>query len=142
MYKIEKKHYGLYVTMQSLYSADEMKTYLQEKDRMLAQFDGPFSIIVDLRSAIPPDKRDEQLLEENHAHLREHGLQRMAIVVDSPVVQMQAKQILSNAGIRDRTRIINAAKFPDWEERALNWVLYAIEPESSSESTHIYEGAV
>lgn len=134
MYKLEKKHYGLYVTMRGLCSAIEMEAYLQEKDRMLGEFEGPFSIIVDLRSAIPPERRDEQLLEENHARLRERGLQRMAIVIDSPVVAMQAMQISCTAGVRDRTIIINAAKSLDWEEQALNWILYAVRPESLSES--------
>lgn len=31
MYTIEKKHYGLYVTMGGLYSPDEIKSYLRER---------------------------------------------------------------------------------------------------------------
>jgi hypothetical protein len=136
MYKIERKHYGLHVTMGGLYSPDEISIYVKEKERLIAEIDGHFSLLIDLRSAIPPDHADETLLQESQAKLKSWGLQRMAIIVKSPIVGTQARQIAISAAVKEQTRIINASKVPDWEEVALDWILYGKEPDSSISSDH------
>ncbi len=132
MYTIERKHYGLHITMGGLYAPGEMETYVREKEKAIAAIDGPFSLLVDLRSAIPPDERDEKLLEECQARLTRWGLVRMAFVVSSPVIRIQARQLVINATVKDQTRLIDASKSPNWEELALNWILYGTEPEAQS----------
>ena len=132
MYTIQKKHYGLHVTMGGLYSQEEIKTYILEKEELMAQIDGPFSMLVDLRQAIPPDEQREKMLEASQARMKQHRLLRMALIVSSPVIAIQARQIMINAAIGDRSRIINAAKTQDWETKALDWILYAIEPDGDA----------
>lgn len=53
----------------------------------------------------------------------------MAVIITSPVLGLRAKQILMDAGISGQARVINAAKYLDWKELALNWILYGTEPE-------------
>jgi hypothetical protein len=133
MYRIERTHYGLRVTMGNLYSTEEIKKYIAEKEALVAKIEGPFSLLADLRSAIPPDENDEALLAESQARMKLCDLRRMAIIVTSPVIKTQARQISYTAGIDDRTRIINASKSPNWEELAIQWIVCGTEPETAAD---------
>ena len=139
MYTIEKKHYGLYVTMGGRYSPEEMKEYLMEKEQHISEVEKPFSILVDLRSALPPNEEDRTILKDSMALVRGKGLLRMAIILSSPVLGLQAKQILIDAEVDEHARIINAAKSPDWEELALNWIFYGTEPKYAEQAEAIHK---
>lgn len=128
MYTIEKKHYGLRITMGGLYAPGEIAQYVEEKDAALREFEGTYSLMVDLRSAIPPVAEDAEILQQSQARSKGR-LVRQAIVVHSPVVKLRANQLMVSSQISDRTRFINAAASPNWEEIAMNWILYGEEPD-------------
>jgi hypothetical protein len=86
-------------------------------------------MLVDIRSAIPPDRHDQKLLEESQIRMKRHHLLRMAIATRSPVVHIRGNQIATDAGIDDCTRIFNATVLSDWEERALERIVNGVEPE-------------
>jgi hypothetical protein len=128
MYTIQKTDYGLYVTMGGRYNPEEIEHYIAEKERLIGEFDSPFSMLVDLRAAYPTAPQDQQLLEESQGRMRTGNLLRMAIVTLSPVVRNQVQQISFTSHLGDRTRVINASKHDNWEELAMNWILQGVEP--------------
>ncbi len=128
MYSIKKTDYGIRVTMNGRYEADEISRYIAEKEALLTQHQGPFSLLVDLRGAIPPNDGDESLLSASQARMKQGNLLRMAVIVMSPVIEAQVKQMVLSAGIGDRTRVINANKMRDWETVAEDWIIKAVEP--------------
>lgn len=128
MYTIKKTDYGLHVVMGGVYAEQEIRQYIIEKEKILATFEGPYSLLIDLRTAMPPSSEDSKLLQESHKRLLEGNLLRMAIVVASPVMTVNAKQVRFLSGIEKCTRIILSTKMPDWKEAALGWILEGIEP--------------
>jgi len=134
VFKIEKATYGLRVTMGGVYSDNEIRTYIEEKEKLISEMTGPFSMLIDLRSAIPPDRHDQKLLEESQIRMKQRNLLRVAILTRSPVVHMRGNQITMDAGTDDRTRIIDANTVSDWEAVALEWIVNGIEPEVSEHS--------
>lgn len=128
MYTIEKKHYGFRITMGGLYAPGEIAKYVEEKDAALHEFEGSYSLMVDLRSAIPPVAEDAELLQQSQVRSKDR-LIRQAIVVHSPVVKLRANQLMVSSQIHDRTRFISAAESSNWEELAMNWILYGDEPD-------------
>lgn len=122
MYEINKTDYGLHVTMGGVYEENEIQEYVVEKEKLLSEIDGPYSIIIDLRTAIPPKFEDAQLLKESQEKMRDNNLHRMAIIVSSPVIMNQAKQIGFLAAVQSNTKYINASKTEDWEKEALLWI--------------------
>jgi hypothetical protein len=100
--------------------------------------DGPYSMLVDLRDAMPPDADDAALLKASQRRQKRGNLQRMAIVVASPVLKGSARQVSFDAGMDEYTRVIDATRTPNWEELALGWVVSATEPGHAAESS---EGA-
>lgn len=136
MYTIEKTTYGLRVVMGGVYAENEIKQYIEEKEKLISEIDGPFSMLVDLRSAIPPEPSDRKLLEESQARMRKGNFERMAIIFTSPVLRMRGQQIAFDSEISPQTRMIDASKVPNWESLALDWVIKGIDPEATLGSRH------
>lgn len=128
MYKIEEKPYGLHITMGSLYAPDEMKNYIKEKELALKKYVQGYSLFVDLRSAIPPNEEDAELLRDSQARSDEK-LIRQVLITHSPVVRQRANQLIISGPIQERTRIINSAVTKNWHEMAMRWILEGVEPE-------------
>lgn len=131
MYSIVRTDYGLHITMGGQYAPEEIKTYLVEKEAFLDTIVGPYSVLVDLRSAIPAHDADEHLLAQSQRKMSQNNLVRMAIIVISPVLEVQGRQVILSAGVGDRTRIINANKTRSWETAALDWIVNGVEPNAS-----------
>ena len=128
MYKITKTDYGLHIVMGGTQNKSEIKRYLVEKEKLIAAIEGPFSLLIDLRSAIPPEEDDANRLKESQARMVNNQLQRIAFIVSSPVLLRQARQIGFMSGISDSARFIDASKTPDWKKLSLDWVTKGIEP--------------
>lgn len=128
MYKIVRTDYGLHITMSGQYAKEEIQRYVAEKEAILNTFTEPYSLLVDLRSAIPPEDADEGLLAQSQRRMKGGHLLRMAIIVMSPVLEAQAKQIVFTSGLEDRTRVINANRVRTWDTAALDWIIKGVEP--------------
>jgi len=131
LYTIKKTAYGLRVQMGGIYEKDEIKNYIKEKEVLISSIEGPYSMILDLRGAIPPEGKDATLLIECQERMK--NLERMAMIITSPVIKGSAKQVLYGSGKDSSTRIINASRTHNWEELAIDWVTSAIEPDISTE---------
>ena len=59
---------------------------------------------------------------------RKMSLERVAIVVNSPVLKQQATQISHDTMTSKYDRIIDASKNSDWENVAIAWVTDGVEP--------------
>ncbi|KAA3636617.1 MAG: hypothetical protein DWP97_02480, partial [Calditrichaeota bacterium] len=129
MYTIEETMYGLHITMGSIYAPGEIQQYVQEKEEIIKKFKDGFSLLVDLRTAIPPKAEDAECLRQSQAKLKD-GMIRQALIVKSPVVKRRANQLIISGPIKDKTRIIDASASDDWESLAMDWILKGIEPDS------------
>ncbi|MEE8404658.1 MAG: hypothetical protein V3S17_04640 [candidate division Zixibacteria bacterium] len=122
MYEIKKTPYGIHVTMGGLYEENEIEEYIAEKENLLSEIDGSYSMIIDLRTAIPPKHEDAQRLKESQEKMKDSKMHRMAIIVSSPVIMNQAKQISFLSELDSSTKYIDSSKTDNWEEVALQWI--------------------
>jgi hypothetical protein len=123
MYEIRRTDYGLHIVIGGVYAKGEIAAYIAEKEKIASDIQGPYSMLVDLRTAIPPSQDDAKLLQESQARQKDNNLRRMAIIVISPVLKECARQVSFLSGMADSTRIFNATTAPNWEQLALNWIL-------------------
>lgn len=129
MYRIDKTEYGTRVTFGGRLTADEVRRFSVEIVRIREERKGPRSVVMDLRSLLPPEPDVIELLNGTFQGSKETGLKRAAVIVNSPVVKGQAVQIAFVAQLADDTRYIDASKNPDWEARSVDWALNGIEPD-------------
>ena len=135
MYEIKKTEYGLHVIMGGKYQRNEIRNYIKQKEKLISTIQGPYSMLVDLRTAMPPESSDARLLKECQDRMVGTEIQRMAFIVSSPVLLGSAKQVLVSSTLKDCTRIIDASRTPNWHKLALDWITAAIDPELNPKST-------
>ncbi len=129
MYKLEQTDYGIKATVQGFMDPTTVTNLRSEFVLLLAQQDGPFSLLVDARDLIPPEPESANLLQDCEEMASKAGMQRMAIILKSPVVKVQMQQVGHLSGAGDITRHIDASKVENAEEIALAWVVDGVEPE-------------
>lgn len=122
MYKIKKTDYGLHITMGGVYGDNEIEEYIIEKEKRMSEIDGSYSLIIDLRMAIPPKHEDAQRLKKSQEKMKDSNMHRMAIIVSSPIIMNQAKQISFLSELDSSTKYIDSSKTANWEEVALQWI--------------------
>ncbi len=135
MYRIETTDYGFRITATGIFDKGEADRLREDVLEVFSHATGPFSIIVDVRGRVPLDAEAAEAMANLHKTAVLVSLQRAAIIVDSPVIKGQARQITHKAGTTGIDRVIDASCTPDWEHQATNWAANGIEPQHSTEKT-------
>lgn len=135
MHKIEETEYGFKITVAGDLDINQAEQALLNLKNLLASYGRPFSLMVDLRELIPVTTEVIKKLMEIHSYCKNLSLERTAIIVKSPVLKMQGKQISHNSETIENDRYISVYKFDNWEERALAWVKNGIEPFVKTDDT-------
>ncbi len=130
MFKLETTTFGLKLTIRGKVDPSETANLKAELEGLLSRHDGPFSVLVDATELIPPDPESSTLLQECQEAALSNGMQRMAILLKSPVVKARSRQIAHLSGAADITKHINAATIGNAEQIALAWAVDGIEPEA------------
>lgn len=124
MHTVEETKYGYRLVEGALAGVEEIESDLRGQ---IHPKDGPFGLMMDLRklSAFPHDIRE--VLKRSLFLCREAGMERNAVVLKSAIATLQARRLAREAGVESWCRYIDAT-YPDWERRALDWVVRAVEP--------------
>jgi hypothetical protein len=56
-------------------------------------------------------------------------MRRSCVILESQVVAMQFKRIAKSSGIYNHERYLAADTTPDWEKKALGWIVNGIDPD-------------
>jgi hypothetical protein len=99
------------------------------KTRVLALEGKPFGMLVDSRTqkANPPET--QEIIKEAMVWLRGHGMERSVVVLDSTVALIQILRLAKASGVYAYERYLDALKDPDWEAKAVDWIVRAIDPD-------------
>jgi hypothetical protein len=108
----------------------EMRAWLDDlKPRVLAFNGRPFGLLADARTqkANPPES--QEIVKEAMVWLRSNGMERSVVVLDSTVALIQILRLAKSSGVYAYERYLDASKDPDWERKALDWIVRAIDPD-------------
>ena len=131
MYKIERTDYGFRLEFGGFIQADEMREWYEETKKALEDVTEEYKVLVDMRKmkTLPPDSK--KILEEGQRYYVEHGGIGSAVIASNVITKEQQRNIGVRSGVGPREVYIDASD-PDWEEKALNWLLHGISPEEES----------
>ena len=128
MYNVKKTTYGFRLTVGVGFNKDEMGLFLADVALMRTEFGEDFSGFIDARVMIAIDNETKNALKKLEEAIRNMGCNRFAVILKSPVVLAQLKQVAFDSGISKCERYIDAAKNDNWEQLGLDWAVKAIEP--------------
>ncbi len=130
MYTIDKTSYGYKIMQDGAFDVEEVERYKWDVIDTLTRHRGTFSLMIDSRRLALPTPDVLEIFGELHKTVWQMSCERVSIIVMSPVAKGMAVQACSDSPVDSNDRVIDARKYPDWEARALTWIVDAIEPES------------
>lgn len=122
--------YGFRVHGPGYITPAEARAWFEDlRSRVRALEGKPFGLLVDSRTqkANPPDT--QELIKEAMVWLRGHGMERSVVVLDSTVALIQILRLAKATGVYAYERYLDALKEPDWEAKALDWIIRGIDPD-------------
>lgn len=132
MHRIDTTNYGFRITSSGQLDIEEAEEFKCELLQTLSNYGKPFGLLIDIRELIPVSAEVLDAMRNMQKACREMSLERVAIVVASPVLKGQATQVSFDAKTAQQDRIIDASKVPDWEEQAIAWLVHGVEPTQSA----------
>lgn len=124
-----KTEYGYRINAPGFLSLAETRAWFEDLKRLVGSSGQPFGLLVDIRSqrANPPEA--QAIITEAMAWTKRAGLLRSAVVLDSAVAKIQTTRLAKTSGVYAWERYIDASKDLDWEKRAIDWIVHAIDPD-------------
>jgi hypothetical protein len=132
MYKIEKTYYGFYITFSGIMNDAEAAQFKAEVEGILPSLRKSWSSVIDLQNWIPAEPKIQKLLSQVERLSKNHGLQRRAIILRSPVINAQVTRLSFKSKTNEIERRINASKVENWKEQAIAWAVHGAEPTAPS----------
>jgi hypothetical protein len=129
MYKIEKKNYGYKLHFSGSIKLDEIMSWQEESKKELVNKTGSFGVMIDMRELSPLMPDAQKGMEEGQQLYKVKGMNRSAVIFNSPIITMQFKRLAKQSGIASNERYIDASKDAAWETTAANWIEKGIEVE-------------
>ena len=129
MYKIEKTAAGFTLTFGGLMNRAEHERWVEESERALVGCTKPFGVIVDLRTLMPLTPDAQAVLVEGQGLYKRAGMERSVVILNSPLMTMQAKRISKGSGIDAFERYIDASNDENWRKHAVAWVKFGVDPD-------------
>ncbi|WP_257454862.1 hypothetical protein [Archangium lipolyticum] len=129
--------YGFRVHAPGFITPEDASAWLEDLKLQVEAREGrPFGLLVDSRTQRANPVATQELIQESMVWLRDHGMERSAVVLDSTVTLLQVLGLAKATGVYVHERYVDSLKDPDWEARALDWILRAIEPAENGEGAH------
>ena len=128
MYKIEKTDYGFKIEFEGFILPEEMMEWYEESKKNLKSVSGEFTVMVDMRKmkTLPPESKT--ILEEGQKYYISNGGKGSAVIVRDIVTKEQQRNIGVRSGVSETEVYIDGSQ-PDWEQKALDWLVNKIPPE-------------
>jgi len=129
MFKIERQGYGYKITFGGFMRADEMRTWVEESQRVLMTQTGSFGVVVDMRDLKPLPSDAQDLMQNGQRLYKAKGMARSAVILQNSILTLQFKRIAQETGIYGWERYIDASKVIGWEQAATAWVASGADPD-------------
>lgn len=129
MYSVEKKDYVVKIIFSDAISQNEMLKWLDESKKLMERLSGKFGVFVDMRKLKPLDTDTQKVLEEGQIAYKQKGMERSVVIVESSIVKMQFTRLAKQSGIYQWERYIDASQHTDWEQKGIDWLVGAKDPD-------------
>ena len=127
-YQVEATEYGVHVAVGGFVGADEIAAMDRDLERVVGRLTDGFGMILDMRASPAFSVEAAERLKRQLGLCRDHGMERGAIVLESAIMAIQARRIVSEVGLLPKIRFLEASGDDGWEEIAVAWAERGEEP--------------
>ncbi|MGE6758788.1 hypothetical protein D7X96_19295 [Corallococcus interemptor] len=130
-----RTEYGFRINAPGYITPAEAKVWFEDlRTKVSVKRGRPFGLMADIRSqkANPPET--QEIIKNAMAWLRQNGMVRSAVVVDSTVARLMMVRMAKQSGVYEWERYIDASKDTDWEHKAIDWITNATEPSKEEDA--------
>lgn len=128
-YTVSATPYGYRSKVDAPFPPEEARPWFEEIKRAVGPSPHPFGQLIDARGQKVQDPASVPIVEEAQNWVRQHGLQRSAVVVESAIVQLNLSRMSRETGMLSHERYFTGSD-PDWEAKALAWITDGVDPGS------------
>jgi len=130
MYKIEKRPSGYILVFSGVINPDEMQRWCNEsKTALMGETSSSFGVIIDMKDLQPLSLESGNIMKEGQRLFKAKGMKRSAVILNSPKICEQFKNIAIQTGIYATERYIDASVVTNPVQIAIDWVKDEIDPD-------------
>jgi anti-anti-sigma regulatory factor len=130
MYKIERRPSGYILTFSGVIDADEMQQWYNDSRRnLMTESSSSFGVIIDMRDLQPLSSEAKGNMISGQKLYKAKGMKKSAVILNSPEVCQQFKNLALQSGIYATERYIDASQTENATGVAINWVKDGIDPD-------------
>ena len=127
-YEVEKADYGMKLAVRGFISPGEVTQMNREIEELADQLEPGFGVVVDMRANRALSNEAVELMKRQIAVCMENGMSRGAVVLQSAIMTLQARRLVTETGLGEKIRFIDASSDADWEKAAVSWAARGAEP--------------
>ncbi len=127
-YNVETTDYGLHLVFNGFVSPDEVTQMNTEIERAVTGLQEGFGVLVDMRANRAFSNEVAELLKTQVGIVKERGMSRAAVVLQSAIMTLQARRITTETEATLIIRFIDSSANSNWEKTAIDWITKGTEP--------------
>ena len=129
MYRIEDRNYGLRMYLSGFMRAEEMEDWLRESENAVSLNSVKIGILIDMTGQYPILNHNLDCIRRGLDHFVKMGVGRTAVVLGDTVNTIKLELISRKDQEIPREYFIDASTEPEWEQKALEWIVNGIVPD-------------
>jgi len=130
MYKIDRRPSGYVLTFAGLIGPEEMLRWQKDSERTLStETSSSFGVIIDMKDLQPLAAETKNIMVAGQKLYKAKGMKRSGVILNSPEVCAQFKNLAVVSGIYATERYIDASQKNNAVEIAISWVKDGIDPD-------------
>lgn len=130
MYKNEKTYFGYKVTFWGFVEPDEMNQWYNECELLLKDQEEAFGVVVNMVDMQPLSFLAYKYITDGQLLFLKKGMIRSAVLLNNAILMRQFITIAKESQVYDGERYYDIKKAPDYEQRALNWIISGIDDQN------------
>lgn len=127
-YEVKATDYGLELSVLGFISPAEVGAMNLDIERLGKKQPDGFGVIVDMRANRAFSNEVAELMKEQIGLCVKTGMNRAAVVLQSAIMTLQARRLVTETGMEQTIRFIDASSDGEWMATARDWVERGTEP--------------
>ena len=133
MYAIKRTEFGIHLIFEGTIPGEEMAKWVRDFRVVVDEIQGDFAVFVDMRTLQMLSKFAQDHMKVGQTAAREGGMVRSVVILSNPMIKMLFTTIAKETGIYEWERYIDSSTEPNWEEKGMQWILKATDPDSGKD---------